>query len=66
MIILEIQKSNEAAESILTVVEQDRNQAEAIYHGKLQYAAVSEVPIHTVVLINEVGDRVKGESYRHE
>lgn len=31
------------------------NQAESVYYGKLQYAAISTIPMHTVILLDEEG-----------
>lgn len=61
MIIIEIQGN-----AALITVKEDRAQAEQTYHEKLAYAAASSVPIHAVVMLNEYGERVKGEFYQHE
>lgn len=63
-IIIEIQ-TNENSCAVLDDVQQERNQAESVYHDKLHYAAVSTVPIHSVSLLNDAGERLKGETYYH-
>lgn len=44
----------------------ERNAAESKLHNVAQYAAVSTVEIHSVVIINPEGERVKKEVYKHE
>ena len=63
-IVLEIQ-STDSATSILPFTYEDGNQAENKYHTILAYAATSEVPIHSAVLMNEVGTVLKKEYYTH-
>lgn len=65
MIILEIQHSNDGTTAALHEVVADRNTAEQTYHNKLSYAAVSEVNVHSVIMLDEYGGRVKGETYYH-
>ena len=66
MIIIEIQHSNDGSTAITTpVVEADSNKAEQTYHNKLAYAAVSKVNVHSVVMMDDYGARVKGETYYH-
>ena len=66
MIIIEIQHSNDGTTAVLHEVVTDHNTAEQTYHNKLAYAAVSTVYEHSVVMLNERGERVKGETHRHE
>ena len=66
MIIVEIQHSIDGTTAVLHEVVADHNTAEQTYHNKLAYAAVSTVYKHSVVMLNERGERVKGETYRHE
>ena len=65
MIIIEIQHSNDGSTSVLHEVKADNNIAEQTYHQKLSYAAVSAVNVHSVVMLDDDGNRVKGESYYH-
>ena len=65
MIILEIQHSNDGSTSVLYEVKSDVNVAEQAYHQKLSHAAVSSVNVHSVVMIDDMGNRVKGETYYH-
>lgn len=65
MIILEIQHSNDGTTSVLHEVKAGANVAEQTYHQKLSYAAVSSVNVHSVVMIDDMGNRIKGETYYH-
>ncbi len=44
----------------------DEKQAESKYHAVLSVAAVSSVPVHSAVLLNETGYLVRSQSYKHE
>ena len=63
-IVLEIQTST----SVATIVNSysDRNQAESKYHQILSAAALSSVPKHSAVLMDEIGETIKMDSYTHE
>lgn len=63
-IVLEIQTSN----TVATIVNsyEDRNQAESKYHQILTAAALSSVPKHSAVLMNDEGQTIKDETYIHE
>lgn len=65
MIIIEIQHSNDGSTAVLYEVQTDHNTAEQTYHTKLAYAAVSSVNVHSVVMLDDYGGRVKGETYYH-
>ena len=41
------------------------NEAESKYHSVLAAAAVSSVPIHSAVILNETGFEIKAQSYDH-
>lgn len=65
-IIIEIQKSNNGTAAIVPpAAYTDQAQAEQAYHTALAAAAVSQVDVHSVIMLNDTGDRVKGESYYH-
>lgn len=42
------------------------NQAESKYHQVLAAAAISELPIHSAVLLDVFGHPIKHEYYEHE
>jgi len=64
-VVVEIQTSN-GVTSQITTVEQNRDTAEQKYHQILSYAAVSSVEIHSAVILNPEGQRIKSECYKHE
>ena len=41
-------------------------EAEQAFHQALSYAAVSPVPVHSVLLLDGEGNVIRSESYRHE
>ena len=43
----------------------DQYEAESIFHQKMSYAAISSVPVHSVVLLNEKGCVLMNGSYNH-
>ena len=63
-IVMEIQKGV----SVSTIVNtyETRNQAEQKYHTVLAYAAVSDVPQHSAVMLEDDGRYIKSESFDHE
>lgn len=63
-IVLEIQTSTTVATLVNSY--EDRNQAESKYHQILSAAALSSVPKHSAVLMNDVGQTIKNETYIHE
>ena len=63
-IVVEIQTSNTVATLVNSY--EDRNQAESKYHQILTAAALSSVPKHSAVLMNDVGQTIKNETYIHE
>ena len=65
-IILESQKDN-AGIVVLTPSETyaTEPQAESAYHQKLASAAISEVPVHSVALLNDTLDMIKKQTYYH-
>ncbi len=65
-IIIEIQKMNNGSCAVVpptTFI--DQRLAEQAYHTALSYAAVSQVDVHSVVMLDDTGARIKGETYYH-
>lgn len=65
-VILEMQTNNGVTAIVPAVVKETRELAEQEYHSRLSYAAVSTVEIHTVVMLNAEGGKIKGECYKHQ
>lgn len=63
-IVLEIQTSTTVATLVSSY--ENRNQAESKYHQILTAAAVSSIPKHSAVLMDDEGNRIKSECYIHE
>ncbi len=63
-LVIEIQSTNDTAANIVNSYDV-RSDAESKYHSILAAAAVSEVPVHTAVLITDTGKTLKNESYSH-
>lgn len=63
-IVLEIQTTSTVA--TLVNAYEDRNQAESKYHQILSAAAISAVPKHSAVLMDDTGYTLKRDSYEHE
>lgn len=65
-IIIEIQKSNDGTVAIVPPASYtDKDVAEQAYHTALAAAAVSSVNVHSVVMLDDTGARLKGETYYH-
>lgn len=66
-IVIEIQKTNDSTVAIVPPASYaDINQAESALHAALSAAAVSNVPVHSAIMIDDTGVWMKGETYRHE
>ena len=65
MIIIEIQHNADGTTSCVTTTHATRPEAEQKYHAVLSFAAVSNVYVHSVVMLDAYGTRIKGETYYH-
>lgn len=63
-ILVELQTTNGVTANIVTSFE-DKLQADSAYHSVLASAAVSPVGIHAAVLLDDKGNLLKREFYRH-
>lgn len=66
-IVLEIQY-NQTDNTVSTLVNSydDINQAEWKYHQVLSAAAISQIDVHSAVLMDQYGYLIKGEHYNHK
>lgn len=65
-IIIEIQKANNGEVAIVPpATYAEYAQAEQTYHQALSFAAVSAVDVHSVIMLSDTGDRIKGQTYYH-
>lgn len=66
-IVMEMQTNNGTTAIVTPATYSDRNQAESKFHQILQAAAVSNVKVHTAVMLTEDGRLARpSECYRHE
>lgn len=65
-IVIEIQTNADGTVSTIVTQWNDRNQAESKFHNILAYAAASELPVHSAVILTNDGLLLKNESYTHE
>lgn len=63
-LVIEIQKGDSIANIVTTY--DTINEAENKYHTILASAAVSAVPKHSAVMLDENGDFIKSECFEHE
>lgn len=64
-IVMEIQTTEAGAVGTLVTSFAGRNEAEAKYHAVLAAAAVSTLPKHAAVMLDNEGVYVKAECYTH-
>lgn len=64
-LVIEIQKMNNGQLSHLVTTHEEQSEAEQKYHAVLSAAAVSAVDVHSAVMLDDTGERIKGETYYH-
>jgi hypothetical protein len=64
-IVIELQKSAEGVVSNIVSSYENLAEAESKYYSILAAAAVSEISVHSAVLISEEGFPVKNQCYKH-
>lgn len=64
-LVIEIQKFENGSMSTPAYAYDNINSAEAKYHSILASAAVSSLPVHSAVLMNEAGYQIRAQSYTH-
>ena len=64
--VLEIQKPKEGNAAYLMHTADTAQQAESVYHQVLAAAAISNVYVHSAVIITDEGMTLSAESYKHE
>lgn len=65
MIIIEIQHSNAGTTATICTTHTNQSEAEQKYHTVLAAAAASSVNVHSAVMLDDTGERIKGETYYH-
>lgn len=64
-IIQEIQSTNNSSALLPAFTKTDKNEAESTFHSILASAAISSVPVHTVIMYDEHGNVIRLECYEH-
>lgn len=64
-IVIEIQTNAEGVVSTLTYQYAEQNLAESKYHTILASASVSDLPVHTAVILTDDGVVMKAECYKN-
>ena len=65
-IVIELQKNAQGTVSNIVTDHQNLAEAESKYHAILANAAVSDVPMHSAVILSEDGFPVKHQCYKHD
>ena len=64
-IVIELQKNAEGVVSNIVTAFDTLAEAESKYHGILASAAISNIPVHSAIIISEEGFPVKHQCYKH-
>ena len=66
-IVIELQKIKEDADIFTIVVTKDtKEEAESTYYSILAAAAISKIPVHGAIIIDELGNPLKNNHYTHK
>lgn len=64
-VLIEMQMLNGTPAIPPITIKQDWQEAESEFHRLCSIAAVSSVPLHTVMMVDEYGNTVRAEHYEH-
>jgi hypothetical protein len=64
-IVVELQKNADGVVSHIVSDHATIAEAESKYYSILAYAAVSEVPVHSAIIVSEDGFPVRHQCYKH-
>ena len=64
-IVIELQKNKEGVVTNIVTEHENKELAESKYHTILSFAAVSEMPVHSAVILSEEGFCVASKCYKH-
>lgn len=65
-IVIELQKNEKGVVSNIVTDHATQAEAESRYHAVLAAAAVSELPVHSAVLVSEEGFPLMHQCYKHQ
>lgn len=64
-IVIEIQGNDQGTVSAIPISYEDYWTAQQKYHTVLSFAAVSDLPIHSAVILSPYGDVIESKYYNH-
>ena len=65
-IVIELQKHTEDADvSTIVATKNTKEEAESTYYSILASAAISTIPVHGAIIIDEMGNPIKNNHYTH-
>ena len=64
-IVIELQKNEKGVVSNIVTQHNTQPEAESKYHAVLAAAAVSEIPVHSAVIVSEEGFSLMHQCYKH-
>ena len=62
-IVIELQTNTDGQIGNLVTAYEDRNQAESKFHQIMAAAAISELPVHSAIMVDEMGMVCKQDCY---
>ena len=65
-IVIELQENAEGVLTNLVTTHNTLPEAESKYYSILAYAAVSEIPLHSAIIVDKYGNPVKNNFYKHK
>lgn len=63
---IEMVEKADGSFTVSTYKKDSKEEAEKAYHSILSVAAVSTHPVHSAVILNPEGQKLKSECYKHE
>lgn len=63
--IIELQKNADGTLGMITEQAATEQQAFSVFHTKLAFAAISNVPVHSVCILSDEGVQVRVERFYH-
>lgn len=64
-IVIELQKNAEGVVSNIVTSYETQAEAESKYYSILAAAAISQIPVHSAIIVSEEGFPVKHQCYKH-
>lgn len=64
-IVIELQKDNNGSVANIATEHSTQAEAESKYHAILSAAAVSELPVHSAIIVSEEGFPLMHQCYKH-